>query len=174
MKQIQRPTCWIQMLIICSLLLILSACQTEDSGQLEDDLVARDLTELKILEASDRAEKAEYRLEEVRLELISVQETLEQSEADLQVIQRRLIRTQRLVAVLVLIILGLLYSLWRVRFGDRALACPDWRGMLTQWGLLKTNRPPKEEALDKDSETKKPEAKKPAAKKPAKKKQTDK
>jgi len=166
MKQNQRPEYWIQMLIICILLLFLSACQTEDLAPLEDDLVVTDLTEAKIKEAADRAEQAEYRVEEIRLELIGVRQTLEQREADLQVITQRLIRTQRLVAVLVLILIGLSYSLWRARFAKRAMVCPDWRAVLTHWGLLKSTSQPKKETLPKDPEPKKPATKKPAAKKP--------
>ncbi|MCF7825673.1 MAG: hypothetical protein K9N29_03400 [Candidatus Marinimicrobia bacterium] len=167
MKQNQRPGYWIQILIICSFLLFLSACQTEDSALVEDDLVVKGLTEAKIKEAADRAEQAEYRVEEIRLELLGVQQTLEQREVDLQVMKLRLIRTQRLVAVLVLILIGLSYSLWRARFAKRAMVCPDWRAVLTNWGLLKTTSQPKKETLQKDPEPKKPATKKPAAKKPA-------
>ncbi len=165
MKKMQRSGYWIQMLIIGSLLLSLTACQTEDSALVEDDVVVTGLTEAKIQEAANRAEKAEYRLEEIRSELMGVQQALEQREADLQDVQQRLIRTQRLVALLVLILIGLSFSLWRVRFSKQALACPDWRAILTSWGLMKSTSQPKNEAVQKAPEPKKPATKKPVAKK---------
>ncbi|MBC8192510.1 MAG: hypothetical protein ISR87_12055 [Candidatus Marinimicrobia bacterium] len=168
MKKIQRPAFWIQMLIIGSFLLSISACETADPVLLEEDIVDTGLTEAKIQEAADRAEQAEYRLVEIRSELASVQQTLDQRDADLQVITQRLIRTQRLVTVLILILIGLSYSLWRVRFGKRPMVCPDWRAVLTQWGLLRTAKQVK--TPQKDPEPKKPVAKKPVAKKPVAKK----
>lgn len=175
MKQIHRSGYWIQMLIIGSFLLSISACETADPVVLEDKLVDTGLTEAKIQEAADRAEQAEYRLDEMRKELIGVQQMLEQREADLQFTTQRLIRTQRLVTVLVLILIGLSYSLWRVRFSKGARDYPDWRAMLTNWGLLKSTSQPVAAAPQKDpepkkSEPRKPEPKKPVSKKPAAKK----
>lgn len=170
MNKIQRPEYWIIMLIIGSFLLSISACETADPVLLEDNLVETGLTEAKIREAADRVEQAEYRLDEMRLELIGVHQTLEQREAELQYTTQRLIRTQRLVTVLVLILIGLSYSLWRVRFSKGAMVCPDWRAMLTNWGLLKTTSQPKAGAQQKDPEPKKSAPKKPVAKKPVAKK----
>lgn len=165
MKQIQRPTRWVQMFIVGSFLLFISACETEDAGLMEDDLDAKVQTEAKIQEAADRATKAEFRIEEIRQELLSVQQTLEQRDVDLQLVNLRLVRTQRLVVVLVLILMGLLYTLWRVRFAGRAMACPDWRAVLTNWGLLKPTSQSTIEVSQKDSEPKKAPPQKPAAKK---------
>ena len=163
MKRIQYLGFMIQMILIGGLLLSLSACNTADSTLVEDEPIETDLHEARIQEVADRAVKAESRLEEIRLELIDVQQALEQREADVDVVTQRLIRTQRLVAVLLLILIGMSYSLWRVRFAKRGLSCPDWRSILVRWGLLKPTGPAHDEVAEKKPEPKK----KPAPKKPA-------